>query len=67
MKITRLITDAALAALAGYVATQVMEPVSIKLYELEPSSARDKEDAVRPGPPYRVAAEKITPRRSVSR
>jgi hypothetical protein len=32
----------------------------MKLYELEPSSARDKEDAVRPGPPYRVAAEKIT-------
>ncbi len=60
MKITRLMTDAALAAAAGYVATKVMEPVSMKLYKLEPPSARDKEDAVRPGPPYRVAAEKIT-------
>jgi hypothetical protein len=32
---------------------------AMKLYELEAPSARDKEDAVRPGPPYRVAAEKI--------
>jgi hypothetical protein len=60
VKITQLMTDAALTVAAGYVATKVMEPVSRKLYELEPSSACDKEDAVRPGPPYRVAAEKIT-------
>ncbi len=32
----------------------------MKLYELEPKAARDREDAVRPGPPYRVAAEKLT-------
>ncbi|MBW3645996.1 MAG: DUF1440 domain-containing protein [Actinobacteria bacterium] len=59
MKLARLITDGALAAVAGYVATKVMEPVSMKLYTLEPAAARNKEDAVRPGPPPRVAAQKI--------
>ena len=59
MKLARLMTDAALAAVAGYVATKVMEPVSMKLYELEPAAARNKEDAIRPGPPPRVAAQKI--------
>jgi hypothetical protein len=59
MNMRRVMTNVVLAAVAGSVATKVMEPVSMKLYELEPSSARDKEDAVRPGPPYRVAAEKI--------
>ncbi len=32
----------------------------MRLYELERKAARDREDAVRPGPPYRVAAEKPT-------
>ena len=58
MKFPRLMTDTALAVVAGYVATKVMEPVSMKLYELEPAAARNKEDAVRPGPPSRVAAQK---------
>mgnify|MGYP001073121904 CR=1 FL=1 len=52
--------DLAVAGLAGYLGTKVMEPVSQKLYELEPESARAREDAVRPGPPYRIAAEKLT-------
>ena len=59
MKLPRLMTDAALTAVAGYVGTKVMEPVSMKLYELEPAAARNKEDAIRPGPPPRVAAQKI--------
>ncbi len=59
MKLARLMADAALAALAGYLATKVMEPVSMKLYELEPAAARNKEDTVRPGPPPRVAAQKV--------
>ena len=59
MNPVRLMTDGALAAVAGYVATKVMEPVSTKLYTLEPAAARNKEDAVRPGPPPRVAAHKI--------
>jgi len=52
--------DLALSAVAGYVGTRAMEPVSMRLYELEPAAARAREDAARPGPPYRVAAEKIT-------
>lgn len=32
----------------------------MKLYELEPAAARAREDAARPGPPYRVAAQKLT-------
>ncbi len=37
-----------------------MEPVSMKLYEWESAADRAREDAARPGPPYRIAAEKIT-------
>jgi hypothetical protein len=53
-----LVKDAAIAGLARYVATKVMEPVSHKLYELESDQARKQEDQVRPGPPSQVAAEK---------
>lgn len=52
--------DLATGVLAGYVGTKAMEPVSMFLYRHEPEPARAAEDAVRPGPPYRVAAEKIT-------
>jgi hypothetical protein len=50
--------DVAIASIAGYLATRAMESVSMKLYELEPAPVRQREDAVRPGPPYRIAAEK---------
>ncbi len=53
-----LLRDAAIASLAGYVATKVMEPVSQKLYELESEQARSQEDKVRPGPPPEMAARK---------
>jgi uncharacterized membrane protein YagU involved in acid resistance len=59
MDIRRALTDAALSVLAGYVGTKAMEPVSMKLYELEPERVREHEDAARPGPPYQIAAEKI--------
>lgn len=52
--------DLAVAALAGYLATKAMDPVSEMLYELESDTDRAREDAARPGPPYRIAAEKIT-------
>ncbi len=52
--------DLALAGVAGYVATKVMEPVSTRLYELESPADREREDTVRPGAPYRIAAEKLT-------
>lgn len=57
---TTLVKDAAIAGLAGYVATWVMEPVSQKLYELESEQSRQQEDEVRPGPPPEVAAKKTT-------
>lgn len=56
--LTTLMKDAAIAGLAGYVATRVMEPVSQRLYEMESPQARQQEDEVRPGPPPEVAARK---------
>jgi uncharacterized membrane protein YagU involved in acid resistance len=60
MKLTRALTDLGLSAAAGYLGTKAMEPVSMKLYELEHPEARAREDVVRPGPPYRIAAEKLS-------
>jgi hypothetical protein len=60
MRLPNALLDLVLAAAAGYIGTKVMEPVSMRLYELEPVAARQREDAARPGPPYRVAAEKLT-------
>jgi hypothetical protein len=60
VNIRSAITDLALSAAAGYLGTKAMEPVSMKLYELEPAEARTREDAARPGAPYRIAAEKLT-------
>jgi hypothetical protein len=53
-----LLTDLALAPLAGYVGTKIMEPVSSKLYELESEQDRRREDEARPGVPYAIAARK---------
>ncbi len=55
-----LLTDLALAPVAGYAGTKLMEPVSSKLYELESQADREREDAVRPGMPYAIAARKAT-------
>ncbi len=60
MNLRSLATDLALSTAAGYLGTKAMEPVSMKLYELEPAQARAREDAARPGAPYRIAAEKLT-------
>jgi uncharacterized membrane protein YagU involved in acid resistance len=59
MKTAEILEDLAVASLAGYVGTKAMEPVSMKLYQLESEQARTQEDEVRPGPPYRIAAQKI--------
>lgn len=56
--VTTLVKDAAIAGLAGYLATRVMEPVSQKLHEVESEQARKREDEARPGPPPEVAAKK---------
>ncbi len=62
MSAKQLATDAAVVTPAGYVATKAMEQVSMKTYELEPEEDRKREDAVRPGPPFRLAAEKLSQR-----
>lgn len=59
MKLKPLLEDLAVSAVAGYAGTKAMEPVSMKLYEVESQADRDREDAVRPGPPYEIAARKI--------
>lgn len=53
-----IVEDAAVSAVAGYLGTKAMEPVSMKLYERESEQHRAQEDEARPGPPFQVAAEK---------
>ena len=53
-----VLTDLVLAPVAGYAGTKLMEPVSAKLYELESQADREREDAVRPGAPYALAADR---------
>ena len=60
MKLREAVADTGIGAIGGYVGTQVMERVSMKLYEVEPEEARQKEDEVRPGPPFVIAARKTT-------
>jgi hypothetical protein len=60
VKLPSTLTDLALSAAAGYAGTKAMEPVSMKLYQLESEQDRAREDSARPGPPFRVAAEKLT-------
>ena len=55
-----LLVDLALAPLAGYLGTKAMEPIGTWLYERESQADRDREEAVRPGPPHRIAAQKST-------
>lgn len=58
MRADTFIADIGVGLISGYVGTKLMEPVSMKLYELEPEAARQREDQVRPGPPYQIAAQK---------
>ncbi len=55
-----LLVDLALAPVAGYLGTKAMEPVGTWMYERESEADQEREEAVRPGPPYRVAAQKTT-------
>ncbi len=58
MGVRELVSDVGTGMIGGYVGTQVMERVSMKLYEMEPEESRQKEDEVRPGPPFVIAARK---------
>lgn len=52
--------DLAIAPFAGYLATRAMEPVGAWRYEHQSQPDRDREQAVRLGPPYRIAAQKTS-------
>ena len=58
MKLREAAANIGIGMISGYVGTQLMERVSMKLYEWEPKAARQKEDEVRPGPPFVIAARK---------
>lgn len=58
MKAKEVVLSAGTSLAAGYVATKVMGKASMKMYDMEPDEVRKKEDAVRPGPPYQIAARK---------
>ncbi len=60
MQVKELISDVGVGMIGGYVGTQVMERVAMKLYELESEEARRQEDEARPGEPPIVAARKTT-------
>ena len=55
---TTILTDLAVTPVAGYLGTKAMEPVSMWRYKQESNADRKREDAVRPGPPYQIAAQK---------
>jgi hypothetical protein len=57
-----LAADAAVATVAGYGATKVMEQFNIRTYRLEPEADREREETVRPGPPFRLAAQNLSQR-----
>jgi hypothetical protein len=54
----QVLEDLPISALAGLAGTKAMEPVGQKLYEWEPEEDRRREEAVRPGPPFEIAAAK---------
>ena len=60
MKLREAVSDIGVGVIGGYVGTQVMERVSMKLYELESDEAQRQEDEARPGSPFVIAARKTT-------
>lgn len=57
---TNIARDSAVAAAAGYVGGTVMEQFNMQAFQrLEPEEDRQREQEVRPGPPYVVAAKKM--------
>ncbi len=54
LKLREAIADVGIGAIGGYLGTQVMERVAMKLYEWEPEEARQQEDEARSGDPFIV-------------
>lgn len=53
-----LLLDVTVGILAGLAATKITEFAQQGLWALTPEATREEEQRVRPGPPFRVAAEK---------
>jgi hypothetical protein len=62
MKASRMISYVGAGMLGGLVGKMVMKPVSDQLYKWEPEKVRRQEDAVHPGQPSRLAAERLKKR-----
>lgn len=60
MTLTQLTRDALVMVAGGYLGTLAMEQFSMKTYQLESEKARKQEEKVRPGPPYHIAAAKMS-------
>jgi uncharacterized membrane protein YagU involved in acid resistance len=58
MKSQEVVADIGTGLVGGLIGTAVMDAVGTKLYEWEPEEIRQQEEAVRPGLPYEIAAEK---------
>jgi uncharacterized membrane protein YagU involved in acid resistance len=58
MKENGLLLDLGVGLLAGLAATKVTEYGQEALWALTPENIKEQEERVRPGPPFRVAAEK---------
>lgn len=58
MKNDHFLLDVGVGLLAGLVATKVTEYAQQALWAATPEETRQREQRVRPGPPFRVAAEK---------
>lgn len=58
MKLRQAVLDLGVGMIGGYAGTKVMEQVSMKLYGLQSEETRKKEEEVRPGDPFYLAAEK---------
>ncbi|GAC1566835.1 MAG: hypothetical protein NVS2B3_01760 [Vulcanimicrobiaceae bacterium] len=52
-----VVADILIAPVTAYLATHVMGSVRMGLYKRESEAERAREDAVRPGPPYELAAK----------
>ena len=59
MRVQEAMANIGIGPIAGCVGTKAMEPVSMKLYGWESEEDRQREDQVRPDPPYQIAAQKI--------
>lgn len=59
MRTPQLALDIGVGLLAGLTATKLTEYGQQALWSVTPEEVQQREQAVRPGPPYRIAAEKI--------